>query len=121
MSNSNYKYLYQQDLDDYYRCLETIANNYNLLDNARYELSWHEQKFQEGKELVKSFGFSDNEIKNLPTVQIYEQTTDRQRIENILVSIKQNFQEMTENKNFIDKSTNTVDLAKKTIPIYLKN
>jgi hypothetical protein len=118
MSNSNHKYLYQKELDDYYRCLETINNNYNLLGNARYELSWHEQKLQEGQQLVKSFGFSDNEIKNLPTIQIYDQTTNRQRIENILASIKQNFAEMTGNKNFIDKSMNTIDLAKKTILIH---
>ncbi len=115
MSDRPQKHLYQKDLDDYYRCLETIDNNYNLLNNARSELSWHEQKLQEGQQLVKSFGFSDHDIQNLATVQIYEQTTDRQRIEHILASIKQHFQEMTENKESIDDSTNFLGLIKKTI------
>lgn len=66
----NHKYLYKDLLDEYYRSLETIDSNYNALNNAKWELSRYQEKLQEGKQLVKSFGFSDQDINNLPLIEL---------------------------------------------------
>ncbi|WP_373481396.1 hypothetical protein [Geminocystis sp.] len=60
----NHKYLYKDLLDEYYRCLETIDSNYNALNIASHELSKYQEKLQEGKQLVKSFGFNIPHINN---------------------------------------------------------
>ncbi|WP_017293178.1 FtsK/SpoIIIE domain-containing protein [Geminocystis herdmanii] len=102
--DNNHKYLYKDNLDEYYRSLETIDSNYNELNNAKWELSRYQEKLQEGKQLVKSFGFSDQDVNNLPSVRL-QKKTDVQQIDEILVSIKQTFETIKENERIIDDST----------------
>lgn len=98
----NHKRLHYQDLKEYYHCLEIITNENNLLSSAKDDLSWCESKLQEAQKLVKPFGFTNQSINNLPQVNFYSKKIDRIRVENILISIKQNVEKITENGNLIN-------------------
>lgn len=66
----NHMYLYKDLLDEYYRCLETIENKKDSKRDAYFNLRMCERKLEEGKQLVKSFGFSDQDINKLPSLEI---------------------------------------------------
>lgn len=74
-----HKYLHYQDLKEYYDCLKIIDDQINQLSSAKQDLSWCESKLQEGEKLVKSFGFTNQNIINFPEVALYSKKLKKKK------------------------------------------
>lgn len=69
-------YLYKDLLDEYYRCLEIINSKDESKRNAYANWDMCRRKLHEGKQLVKSFGFSDQYINKLPSTELQKKNKD---------------------------------------------
>lgn len=67
-----------------------IDDQINQLSSAKQDLSWCESKLREGKELVKSFGFTDQNIINFPEMALYSKKIEKEKVQKILDAIKEN-------------------------------
>jgi len=97
----NQKHLHSQDLKEYYHCLKIIDEQINQLSSAIDDLSWCKSKLQEAQELVKTLGLTNQSINNPTEINFYATKINRIRIENILTTIKENQEKLTENEKLI--------------------
>ena len=105
---SNHKYLYKDFLQEYYRCFENIDNSYQLLENTRNASSWYAEKLEEGRQLLNSFGLSNQDINNSPEFKFTEQTANLAQVNNFLKRIVVTIETKDNDDKFIEETRKNI-------------